>query len=274
MYLRPDTNQSRPSFLTITALGDDCPWEFVPTQALPACCLPADTPAAGCLIKVTGPHEGPLRSGLRRAVPLAVWQLKAVINHLKLKMPVKGEGTNKDKSVGRMDLIRVVVGHVFADLTADEREQLALKLFGNKAKANPATTQSAPDDETPATHLKLLAKLDVKEAPEFDVMKKQALDALAEQQLKASQKKKSREQRERERQQQQQMMQQPPVAEAGGLPAAGPARPAFEDPLPRASGLHVKAPAEMKQFLPPGVDYVYFRWEPHKNRVCIEFQRT
>ena len=236
----------------------------MPTQAAPACCLPPELPPSGCLLKVVGPHEPLLTSGLKRNIGLAVWQLQAIINFLGARMPVNGEGSGKNKRVIRADLVRAVVNHVFAnEMTEAEREKLIASLTGSR----PGSTETAhpsPGEDCPMTHLKLISKLNPSEAPEFEVLKKQALDSIAEQQLKDAQRKK-RESHQRLQETRAQVDEDVPMPPR-------PERPTFEEPSARTSAAHVKAPPEFKEFLPPHVDYVYFRWEPHTRRTSIEFQ--
>ena len=244
MWLQPDDTQSAPHLLT--NLSIDSEWEFVPTKVLPACCLPADLPEAACMLKVTGPHENVLQAALRRGCRLTLYQLKAIV--VAFSVPVPQEGSGKNKQRIKIDYVRAVIQHFFPTESQEEKERLAKEIMGRKIL-------DTSTDDAPEVQLKLLSKLDPAEAPEFDVMKKAALDLLAEESLRAKTKKNKKN-------------------KAEDVPDAEEAEPQQETQAvfePRVSGAHVKAPPEFKQLLPPGVDYLYFRWEPQSFRCAVDF---
>ena len=252
MWLQPDTKQSGP--LLITNLSLDPEWEFVPTEALPACCMPADMPDdASCMLKVTGPAEPILQAALRRGAKLTLYQLKAIVVAFSIAVPAQGSG--KSGRCIKIDYIRVVLAHFFAaDMTAEQLEETASRILGKKPPDSSET-------DTPELHLKLLAQLDASEAPQFAVMKKVAVNALAEEALKAKVKKPGKAK----------ATEHVPTADdtAAAAETLEEEKPAFET---RTSGTHVKAPPEFRSLLPPHVDYVYFHWEPQSRRVSIEFK--
>ena len=164
----------------------------------------------------------------------------------KIQLPEAGAGSGKDGRVVKIDYVRAVLKHFFSrTMDPDTLTELIKTMMGKKVESTDPT-------DTPETHLKLLAKLDAAEAPHFAVMKKAAVDALAEKSLRAKVKK-------------------PKVREAVEDPEEGPPPAIVVEP--RTPGVHVRAPAEFRSLLPPAVDYVYFRWEPQVRRVAISFER-
>ena len=230
----------------MTNLTLESEWEFVPTRPLPASCLPADMPDLACMLKVIGPHEPVLHAALRRGAKLTLYQLKAIVLAYSVNLPEVGSGKRGNRI--KIDFVRAILQHFFSeDMNEEELHELATKIMGRKVEERSA-------EDTAELELKLLSKLDAAEAPHFQVMKKAALDTLAEDTLRAKVKK-SRAVRE---------------SELDTAPAPEKAKPVFEE---RASGTHVKAPPEFKQLLPRGVEYLYFRWEPQSRRVAIEYPR-
>ena len=254
MWLQPDTKQSGP--LLIANLSLDPEWEFVPTEALPACCMPADMPYdASCMLKVTGPAEPILMAALRRGARLTLYQLKAIVVAFSIAVPAQGSG--KGGRCIKIDFIRAVLAHFFAtEMTPEQQAETASKILGKK----PA---DSPETDTPELHLKLLAQLDASEAPQFAVMKKVAVDALAEEALKAKVKKPGKAKATEH------VPTADDIAEAEAAETVEKEKPTFET---RASGTHVKAPREFRSLLPPNLDYIYFHWEPQSRRVAVEFK--
>ncbi|OLP93892.1 hypothetical protein AK812_SmicGene24164 [Symbiodinium microadriaticum] len=242
VWLQPDTKQSGP--LLIANLSLDPEWEFVPTEALPACCMPADMPYdASCMLKVTGPAEPILMAALRRGARLTLYQLKAIVVAFSIAVPAQGSG--KGGRCIKIDFIRAVLAHFFAtEMTPEQQAETASKILGKK----PA---DSPETDTPELHLKLLAQLDASEAPQFAVMKKVAVDALAEEALKAKVKKPGKAKATEH------VPTADDIAEAEAAETVEKEKPTFET---RASGTHVKAPREFRSLLPPNLDYIYFHW--------------
>ena len=268
MWLRPDTSQLAPKFNIATSLDpDSSPWEYVPTRPLPACCVPADLGAhAGCLLKVTGPHESLITAGLKRGFNLTVFQLKALITAFSVVLPGAGTGSGKGGRFIKCDYVKAVLAHFLPEQSQEERDALIAKMVGRRNQDR--------EDDTPETHLKLLSKLDPAEAAEFDVMRQVAVNQLAEKALRAKVHKPPKKDKDKDPDDEAEPEHpaDAPVAPPGG-PAAGKAAAPVQF-LPRTSGTHVRAPAEFRELLPPNVDYVYFHWEPQSRRVAIEFKRS
>ena len=151
-FLLPDFKQSAPVFLINTTLSQDSPvWEFVPTRALPACCLPTDMPPAAVMIKICGPRQHVLTAGL---IKLTLYQLKAIVVAYGIRLPENGSG--KTGNCVKVDYVRAVAGHFLPELNEEQQKELVQQVMGRKVEER--STDAAE------LELKLISKLDTSEA--------------------------------------------------------------------------------------------------------------
>ena len=191
---------------------------------------------------------------------ITVKQIQLLLADLGVELPVAPNGSGKNGRIVKVDLLRTLVQNVFNDMAPERQEEIINALLGKGKKG--------ADGEDPEHVLKLVSKMDPREAPQFEKMVRHAVDELAARAVKAKQKSKP----------------QPAEAEAGEKPAQsveeqavpGPAAerpppaPAARAPIGRAKA---HAPPEIVALLPP-VDNLYFKWLPAKRNVAVDFQRV
>ena len=241
---------------------ENCPWQHVPTAVVPPCCLPPDAPPALGMALISGELQSLVVGGLQQPnMNITVKQIQLLMADLGIELPVFPNGSGKNGRILKVDLLRTLVRNMFKDMTREQQEEIINNLLGKGKKG-------VLDGEDPEHMLKLVSKMDPREAPQFEKIVRHAVDELAVRAMKAKQKSKP----------------QPPEAEAGEKPAQsveeqaepGPAverpppAPAARAPIGRA---RVHAPPEIVSLLPQ-VDNLYFKWLPAKRNVAVDFQRV
>ena len=254
-----DSSKKLPLFEFNFVLGENCPWEFVPTAWVPPACVPFDIGGFGCLAKVTGPNESIIISFLRAGAPLNLKQVQAIANSHKLKPPEEGSG--KNKNILKVDWIKAVVDHFLADLSNEEKQAIISKINGGKSFHEPTL-------EAAGENLQLLAQLDPEEKPHFKNIIKEAVDVMEVEGVK---------ERAKRARQQKAQLQPPDDAAAPAAPRDVDMRPAqerrpAEAPRPRAFHGLTKGPEEFRVLL-PAVPQLTFHYQPRQRRVVIEFAR-
>ena len=168
---------------------------------------------------------------------ITVKQIQLLLADLGVELPVAPNGSGKNGRIVKVDLLRTLVQNVFNDMAPERQEEIINALLGKGKKG--------ADGEDPEHVLKLVSKMDPREAPQFEKMVRHAVDELAARAVKAKQKSKP----------------QPAEAEAGEKPAQsveeqavpGPAAerpppaPAARAPIGRAKA---HAPPEIVALLP------------------------
>ena len=293
VYLRIDPRSvKKPKFVFNLSLGEACPWRHVPVRIVPPACLDRTAPTGAVTVQVTGEDEDVVRAAIRNKTTLSVPQINSIMSALHIDRPKPKTGSGKNGSICKIDLLRCLVNHLFPDLSAREREDLASGLVAKRQKG---TLEEAPD-----LLLQLTAAVGEREAQHFKKIQESAVEELEVREEKRKLTKKHKD-----------AVAEPAIVdsedEGGPGPAQGAAEPMHAPAGPPAAGpmevddgsvapppgpsagvvravrapneanaphaTRTKAPPELLELI-PSVPYLYLKWQPQHRRVQAEFTRS
>ena len=149
----------------------DSPWLYVPTKAVPPCCVPTVLGGIPLLKQVSNDFEDLLRHAVRRGLSVKVDELKAIIRQCGVALPKEGSG--KNNRVVKIDFAWCLVNFLFG-----ESETLAVRKVMVSHIAG--TYKERPQDEgdCPEKLVKAALSLDASEQDHFKHVKNYALGAM------------------------------------------------------------------------------------------------
>ena len=111
---------------------EDCPWTHVACRLLPPACLP-DALIRGtnatAAFEITCDDEWILKGAVRNGVDLTVPRLRQICLSLKVTLPRAGEGSGKNGSVLKSDIVGVFIRHLWPDADDDFITEVFAKMM-------------------------------------------------------------------------------------------------------------------------------------------------
>ena len=131
-YLIIDPTTTQVETMFNYSFEEDCPWTHVACRLLPPACLPdaliRGTNAAAAF-EITCDDEWILKGAVRNGVDLTVPRLRQICLSLKVTLPRAGEGSGKNGSVLKSDIVGVFIRHLWPDADDDFITEVFAKMM-------------------------------------------------------------------------------------------------------------------------------------------------